>query len=85
MQAAVNSGTRGSELQKKLLLGLFLLLQFHLWAQQESIKKNGAEISGKVIDALSKKPIEYATITLFKPANKKALTGTTTNSTGGFT
>ena len=57
-----------------------LLLQFAGNAQDN---KEG-KISGKVIDSLSKAPIEYATITLSAADSNKVINGTTADSTGSF-
>ncbi len=41
-------------------------------------------ISGKVIDSLSKKPLDYATVSLFAGESKSPLTGALTDSKGNF-
>ncbi len=41
-------------------------------------------LKGQVADSTSKKPLEYATVTLFTPGNKKPVTGTVTDKAGGF-
>ncbi len=63
---------------------LFLLLGFLANAQADApeIKKPG--ISGRVTDAVSKAPVEYASIALFANGNKKPVNGTTTNNKGFF-
>lgn len=48
-------------------------------------KKGGNSITGTVLNADSKTPLEYATITIFIAGDKKPLTGTTTDKTGSFT
>jgi ferric enterobactin receptor len=67
-----------------LLAFLFLCLFFKLQAQ-ENDKEANSKITGKVIDSLTQKPLEYATISLFKQGEKKAINGTTTKTDGSFT
>lgn len=62
---------------KNLLTTLLLFSLSILYSQKEII------ISGKVIDALSKQPLEYATIVV-KNTNTKKITGGITNSKGLF-
>src|SRR5258705_748221 len=67
-----------------ILVGLLLLL-FIKGNTQETKKTNGdGKITGKIIDSLTRKPVEYATITLFQEGNKKIANGTVTDSTGRF-
>jgi ferric enterobactin receptor len=47
-------------------------------------KAQDAGINGHVTDSATASSIEYATVTLFKPGEKKAVTGTTTNAQGSF-
>ncbi|WP_018613790.1 outer membrane beta-barrel family protein [Segetibacter koreensis] len=71
-------------MHRKFTLSLFLLfLGFLVQAQQPSAGGN-AKITGKVIDSVSRKPIEYATVTLYEEGSKKAFNGATTDSTGMF-
>jgi ferric enterobactin receptor len=67
-------------LQKIILIGLLIFTNIAGMCQQTG---NG-KIQGKVTDSTSAGTIEYATITLFEKGNKKALTGTTTDSLGRF-
>ena len=67
-------------MQKIILLWFCILTNLFGMAQQTG---NG-KIHGKVTDSTSAGTIEYATITLFEKGNKKALTGTTTDSLGRF-
>src|SRR6266511_2801010 len=70
---------------KILLIGLLLVL-FIKGTTQERNKSTGyGKITGKIIDSVTKKPIEYATITLFQQGEKKELTGTVTDTVGRFT
>jgi aspartate ammonia-lyase len=63
---------------------VFILLWFISPGQAQ--EKNAiAKITGKVIDSLTNLPLEYATITLFKQGEKKAINGATTNRDGNFT
>jgi ferric enterobactin receptor len=66
---------------KKILLCLLLFnTTYNLFAQ----KKITTIITGSVIDSVTGKPIDYATISLFFHNNDKAVNGTTTDSTGAF-
>lgn len=44
----------------------------------------GTTIKGQVADSSSKTAVEYATVTLFAPNNKKPITGTITDNAGNF-
>lgn len=44
-----------------------------------------ARITGTIVDSLSRQPIEYATITLFKHGENKPSNGATSDSLGNFT
>ncbi len=66
---------------KKVCLFLgFILLAIFVIAQD----KGGNSIIGTVIDAASKNPLEYATITIFVSGQTTPLSGTTTDKTGSF-
>ena len=52
---------------------------------QQKVNDAAAKITGKVMDSLTGLPLEYATITLFKQGEKKAINGSTTNKDGNFT
>ncbi len=51
--------------------------------QQNTISKNTNTISGSVIDAATKQPLEFVTITLLN-SNKKVINGTITDKVGAF-
>ena len=65
-----------------LILGLFLttILSF---AQQPAAKPK-IKITGKVIEKVSKQPLEYATVTFLLPNNPKPVAGGITNPKGEF-
>lgn len=64
---------------------MFILFTvFNLHAQEKD-KEANAKIIGKVIDSMTNLPLEYATISLFKTGDKKAINGTTSNKEGSFT
>ena len=67
-----------------LLIGLMLVFFTKAESQDEN-KVNRGKIVGTVIDSVSKTPIDYATITLFRHGSKKVLNGTITDSAGKFT
>jgi len=68
---------------KTILVGILLLITTTSQAQ-ENEKKNEGTILGNITDSASHKPIEYATITLFREGNKKAVNGTVTDKNGEF-
>ena len=59
---------------------LFLLISTAIHAQSPA----GNTISGAVSDSLTKMPLEYVTITLFKKESKKPITGNVTDKAGNF-
>lgn len=69
----------------KLLITSFLLigLYFSSYAQQEPNSKK-YKITGRVIDSLSKQPIEYATVNIFLIGSSKPVDGVITNKSGFF-
>ncbi len=71
------------KIQFVLILVLFFT-SFINFAQEAPQAKSKVKISGKVIEKVSKQPLEYATITLKDPANPKALSGGITNAKGEF-
>ncbi len=72
-------------MRKIVLIGSLLLYTAQSQAQEGEKQKNEGSIVGNITDSLSKKPIEYATITLFREGNKKAVNGTVTDKGGQFT
>jgi ferric enterobactin receptor len=75
---------------KKILLGLVLsfFLVLNLYAQGNYPKDNNSFegiITGKIIDAVSKSPLEYATVALHKASDSSLVTGATTDKNGIFT
>jgi len=65
------------------ILILFFIATFNIKAQNEY--KAVGKISGKIIDSISRQPIEYATISLFLQTNNKLVNGTTADDKGFFT
>ena len=53
-------------------------------AQKNASSFHYARLYGKVIDSLSDQPLEYATVAVYAYGSSKPLTGTITNSRGGF-
>ena len=64
------------------LLFLILITSLNNYAQDGSAKK--IKITGKVIEKISKQPLEYATITILNPNNPKAVAGGITDDKGTF-
>ncbi|HNP23853.1 MAG TPA: TonB-dependent receptor [Panacibacter sp.] len=69
-------------MKKGLLVFVILFVALNLSAQD---KEANAKVTGKVMDSLTNTPLEYATISLFKPGDKKAINGSTSNKDGIFT
>ncbi|MEJ7679836.1 MAG: carboxypeptidase-like regulatory domain-containing protein [Segetibacter sp.] len=70
---------------KKSFLTFFIFFLFFSLQAQDKINSNtNSKITGKIIDSISRFPVEYATITLFAEGNKKAVNGTTTDKAGSF-
>ena len=68
------------------ILGTAVLCFFIFYAisQEGNTTNKKASIIGRIIDSASKKPIEYATITLTDDKTNKTLSGTTSNNQGEF-
>ncbi|MFK7771452.1 MAG: TonB-dependent receptor [Saprospiraceae bacterium] len=60
----------------QLILGLFLILPFSIFAQNE------ATVKGKVLESTSKNPLEYATIIIYSQKDSSIISGETTNAQG---
>jgi ferric enterobactin receptor len=70
--------------KKGILIGLMLCIYFVTYSQIKEKTDVKAKITGRVIDSSSTLPLEYATITLFKHGETKAVNGTTTDNLGNF-
>ena len=68
---------------KSVLLILILFSTFSNFAQQGTIAPK-IKITGKVVEKISKQPLEYATITFLLPNNPKPVAGGITNPKGEF-
>ncbi len=69
---------------KKLTLVLFIILGISLHAQNRDFQRGPVIISGSIVDQDTKKPLEYATISLFSPRLQKVVTGGITDENGKF-
>jgi ferric enterobactin receptor len=74
---------RKKEILRLVLIVLLLIVQLTSNAQNNN-ENTGGKIIGKVIDSLSKQPVEYATIILSAVGSNQVLNGTTADSTGSF-
>ena len=62
-----------------------LLFSLSAFASAENVSEyKGCSVKGKVIDALTAQPVEYATVALFKSGDSTALTGVITANDGSF-
>ena len=69
-------------MKKFLFLTLVSFLCFPVFAQQAA--NSGFEIRGRLADSLSRKPLDYATISVFPAGAKKPVNGTVTDNKGNF-
>ncbi|WP_288097393.1 carboxypeptidase regulatory-like domain-containing protein, partial [Hydrotalea sp.] len=60
------------------------VLLFIVSTQVQAFDDVAGKVTGKVIDAVSKQPIEYATITVLNKSTKNVVNGTITDGTGSF-
>ncbi len=67
----------------KIVLLIILTLTGTLYPQ--SYQGRSGKISGRVIDAESSKPVEYANVVVFKESDSTQVTGTISNTEGNFT
>ena len=70
-------------MKKSYLIVFFLFFLYYCNAQKKNTNANST-ITGKVFDSLNNLPIEYATITLYKQGEKKAINGNITDHDGTF-
>jgi len=70
--------------RKAILTGLLLCIFSDTYSQTREKTDVKAKITGRVIDSSSNLPLEYATITLFKHGEPKAVNGSTTDNLGNF-
>ncbi len=75
--------SKAKRVKKSLFVALLLLNGFLLSAQQ-SDNKGGGKINGRIIDSLTGKGVEYATISLQTQEENKVVNGTTTDDKGLF-
>ncbi|MEP6802922.1 MAG: carboxypeptidase-like regulatory domain-containing protein, partial [Flavobacterium sp.] len=66
-----------------VLLVLFLT-SFYNYAQQGPPAGNKVKVTGKVLEKISKQPLEYATISITAPNDTKVIAGGITNPKGEF-
>ncbi|MCW3077978.1 MAG: Ferric enterobactin receptor precursor [Bacteroidetes bacterium] len=72
-------------MNKLIVLTLLLCLALTASSQPESVKTKGkGKVTGKIVDSLSKAPLEYATISLGLLESSKVINGTTSDDKGNF-
>lgn len=71
------------KLLKSAITLVLLCTAFLSFAQGKPVAKK-IKITGKVVENVSKQPLEYATITFLNPKNPKAVAGGITNAKGEF-
>src|SRR6201996_2839727 len=65
------------------IIALFLLVGFWTSAQAQNVVKG--KVSGKVTDAVTKKAVDYATVSVFKQGSATPFNGVVTDEKGNFT
>ncbi len=70
--------------QFKFAAALVLIFTSIISFAQQRPQGAKVKITGKVIEKVSKQPLEYATVTFFAPNNPKAIAGGITNNLGEF-
>ncbi len=68
----------------KYAFTLILLCAFQFLNAQNKTGAGNGQITGKVADANTKAPVDYATITVFKQGSTSALNGSVTDTKGNF-
>ena len=68
----------------RLLFVFFLFFTLRASSQSSANEPLTGEISGTVLDSVSKQPIEYSTISLFEEGATKAINGSLSNKQGRF-
>ena len=67
-----------------LMLVIFVAgFGFSSYSQNENFTTAG-KIVGKILDSFTNRPVEYATVTLYRSGKSKVLNGTTSDSSGNF-
>src|SRR4051794_6277848 len=69
-------------MKRIIILYIFLTVCFAAVFAQQNEK---GKITGRVLDEISKKGVEYATISVYQPGNTKPVNGATSNDKGVFT
>lgn len=72
----------GFFMKNVIILSFLLVISFSLRAQNAPVGKGS--ISGKVIDAATKIPVDYATVSLFKQGSTSPFNGLVTDPKGNF-
>ncbi|MBS1669637.1 MAG: TonB-dependent receptor [Bacteroidetes bacterium] len=69
----------------RYFLGLSLLFSsFFSFSQNNLNPKNGASLTGKIIDSTNAQPIDYATVSIYQDGNINPVNGATSNNKGLF-
>jgi ferric enterobactin receptor len=71
-------------LKKILIPALLCILSLHLLAQPSGHGTSGFKITGRLLDSVSRHPLEYATISLYLNESKKPVDGTVSDNKGNF-
>jgi outer membrane receptor for ferrienterochelin and colicins len=69
---------------KIAILIIFLFLGVYNYAQERPTSQNRVKVTGKVLEKVTKQPLEYATISITAPNETKVIAGGITNPKGEF-
>lgn len=69
---------------KKIKFTVMLILLFSAIYAQQPPNQNKVKITGKILEKITKQPLEYATISIMAPNETKVITGGITNPKGEF-
>lgn len=70
--------------KKTVILSFLAGIHIYLLAQPVAVPSGNGSLSGKVIDAETNQPIEYANISIYKMPDSSLVTGTISNARGSF-
>ncbi|MGO4770367.1 TonB-dependent receptor domain-containing protein [Flavobacterium sp. W22_SRS_FK3] len=69
---------------KIAILFIFLFSGIYNYAQERTTSQNKVKVTGKVLEKVTKQPLEYATVTISLPNEAKVVAGGITNPKGEF-
>src|ERR1041385_1764359 len=70
---------------RNIIVVLLVFICFSTVINAQPYNDPKGRISGKVIDAVTKQPVDYATVSVFKAGNASPINGVVTDPKGNFT